>query len=141
MRDLIGKWRVAEMIVYNDDTDEIEFMKVADLLADPMCDKDMKLMGNAIYEFDNDNKIHVMTPIPEGVSKKEVDEAVASGAVVLTKDGLISLSTMEWKMENGKPYFNTETEAEFLGETISPWVEIKEVGDLIELATYRLARI
>ncbi len=45
-----------------------------------------------------------------------------------------------YKTENGKVYFNTGIKAEALGETISPWDEVKEEDGMLRLFTYRLVR-
>lgn len=138
MKDLIGKWRVAEILTYDDATSGLVWVKVEDLLAKPDLGEDFTLAAKSILEFDKD-KIYLLSPISEGVTKEEIDEALASGELVL-RDGMMCPESFEWKIENGKPYINSHAEGEVLGEKVSPWVEIKEAGDMIELMTFRVVK-
>ena len=45
-----------------------------------------------------------------------------------------------WKEENGKFYHDSGIHGEVLGEEVSPWMEITETDDGIELMLYRLVR-
>ncbi len=139
MRDFIGKWRVAEMLWYNDKKEDFEWLKVEDFLAKPNIDDDYAIAAKTIMEFDN-SKIYMLVPIPEGVSQEEIDEAVKSGEIQL-KDGMMYAECYDWKIENDKAYFDTQEEGEVMGEKVSPWHEIEEVGDMIELMTFRFTKI
>ncbi len=139
MKDFIGKWRVAEMLWYNDKKEDFEWLHVEDFLSKPDIDTEYVHAAKTIVEFD-ESKIYLLVPIPEGVTQEEIDEAVKSGEIQL-KDGLMFAECYDWKIENGKAYFDTQEEAEVLGEIVSPWHEIEEVGDMIELQTFRLEKI
>ena len=139
MKDFIGKWRVAEILTYDDETSGLVWVKVEDLLAKPDLSDDFALAAKGILEFDND-RIYLLSPLPEGVTKEEIDEAVASGELIL-KDGMMCPESFEWKIENDKAYINSHAEGEVLGEKVSPWVEIKEIGDMIEIMTFRVVKI
>ena len=138
MKDFIGTWRVAEVMTFNEETSSMGWTKSEVLLANPDLDKEYKMMAQAKAEFDKE-QIHMLSPIPEGVSQEEIYEAVASGELVL-KDGLMNLESFDWKIEDGKAYFNSHAEGEAFGEKLSPWVEIKEIGDMIELMTFHLIK-
>ena len=139
MRDFIGKWRVVEMMWYNDQKEDFEWLKVDDFLAKPDIDDDYVIAAKTIMEFD-DSKIYMLVPIPEEISKEEIDEAVKEGEIHL-RDGMMYVECYDWKIENGKAYFDTQEEGEVMGEKVSPWHEIEEVGDMVELQTFRFAKI
>ena len=139
MRDFIGKWRVAEMLWYNEKKEDFEWLKIDDFMALPDLDKEYAQAAQAIMEFD-DNKIYMLVPIPEDVTQEEIDEAVKSGELEL-RNGMMYAECFDWKIENGKAYFDSQEEAEVLGEKISPWHEIEEVGDMIEFMTYRFTKM
>ena len=139
MRDFIGKWRVAQMLWYNDKKEDFEWLKVDEFLAKPDIDKEYFTAAKSIMEFDND-KIYLLAPIPEGVTQEEIDEAVKEGELQL-KDGMMYAECYDWKIENGKAYFDTQEEGEVLDEQVSPWHEIEEIGDMIEIMTFRFVKI
>lgn len=139
MRDFIGKWHVAEMLWFNDKKEDFEWLKIEDFMALPDLDKDYAEAAKTIMEFDN-SKIYMLAPIPEGTPQEEIDEAVKSGEIQL-RDGMVFAECYDWKIENGKAYFDSHEEAEVLGEKISPWHEIEEVGDMLEFMTFRFAKI
>lgn len=139
MKDYIGKWRVAEIMTYDEETSGLVWAKIEDLLAKPDIDEELAHATKSIVEFDKDT-IYLLSPIPEGVSKEEIDEALASGELTL-RDGMICPESFEWKIEDGKAYIDSHAEGEVLGEKVSPWVEIKEVGDMIEIMTFRVVRV
>ena len=66
--------------------------------------------------------------------------AQANGEEVTLRDGMVVISTNSWKTEDGKNYYNTGIQGEVLGEEVSPWQEIVEVGDMIEFSMVRYAR-
>ena len=139
MRDFIGRWRVAEMLWFNDKKEDFEWLKIEDFMALPDLDKDYAEAAKTIMEFDN-SKIYMLAPIPEGVTQEEIDEALKSGELQM-KDGMMYAECFDWKIENGKAYFDSQEEAEVLGEKLSPWHEIEEVGDMLEFMTFRFAKM
>ena len=139
MRDFIGKWRVAQMLWYNEKKEDFEWLSVEDFLAKPDIDPDYIHASKTLMEFD-ESKINMLVPIPEGATQEEIDEAVKSGEIQL-KDGMMFAECYDWKIEDGKAYFDTQEEGEVLDEQVSPWREIEEIGDMIEIMTFRFVKI
>lgn len=141
MMNLVGKWRIAEMLNFNVEKGCMEWAKVEDLLSRDDADKDMFLMGRMQVVFAEDGTITLLTPIPDGASQEEVDAAVKSGEITL-KDGMLFMGENHWKVEDGKNMADTGLEGEVLGEKVGPWEELKEVGDgMLQMALYHIARM
>ena len=141
MVNLIGKWRVAQLMDFNSETERFEWTNVEVLLSRDDADKDTILMGNTQVVFAEDGTITLLTPIPKGATQEEVDEAVKSGRITL-KDGMMLVGENHWKVEDGKNMADTALEGEVMGEKVGPWEELKEVeGGMIEMSLYRIARI
>ena len=114
-------------------------MKVEDAKNNPDVDDDVKNLMNSVFEFDTDHKMSIMIPVPED-AKQEVEEAVAAGEVFM-KDGMVVMEQFDWKIEDGKPYYDSQAEGEVLGEKVSPWVELKETADGYEIMSFRIVRV
>lgn len=141
MIDLVGKWKVAEMMHFDEENGTFDWAKAEDILAKDDLDKDTRFMASMVVVFGEDGTITMLTPLPEGVSQEEVDAAVKAGKVEL-RDGLMFMGEQHWKVEDGKIMTDTEPEAEIMGEKVGPWIELKELGDgRIELMLFRLARM
>lgn len=141
MMNLVGKWRIAEMLNFNVEKGCMEWAKVEDLLSRDDADKDMFLMGRMQVVFAEDGTITLLTPIPDGASQEEVDAAVKSGEITL-KDGMLFMGENHWKVEDGKNMADTGLEGEVLGEKVGPWEELKDVGDgMLQMALYHIARM
>ena len=141
MVNLIGKWRVAQMLDFNSKTERFEWTNVEVLLSRDDADKDTILIGTMQIVFAEDGTITLLTPIPKGVSQEEVDAAVKSGRITL-KDGMMLMGENHWKVEDGKNMADTGLEGELMGEKVGPWEELKEVGDgMLQMMLYHIARI
>lgn len=141
MTNIVGKWRVAEMMSFNEEKECMEWTKVEDLLSRDDADKDTFLMGKMQMMFAEDGTITMLTPIPEGASQEEVDAAVKSGQITL-KDGMMLMGENHWKVEDGKNMADTGLEGEVMDEKVGPWEELKEVdGGMIEMSLFRIARM
>ena len=139
MKDLIGKWKIDEILMFDEQASDMAWVKVADALKKPDLDEDYKRMVNAIIEFTTNNKMEMLFPIPDDLPKEELDEALASGEVSM-KDDMILAESFDWKIENGKPYYDSKAEGEVLGEKVNPWVELKETPDGYEIMTFRIVK-
>ena len=64
MKDLIGKWKIDEILMFDEQASDMAWVKVADALKNPDLDEDYKRMVNAIIEFTTDNKMEMLFPIP-----------------------------------------------------------------------------
>ena len=72
--------------------------------------------------------------------QEEIDRAAAAGQVQLFDNRTMIVDQKAWKEENGKFYHDSGIHGEVLGEEVSPWMEITETDDGIELMLYRLVR-
>lgn len=141
MINLIGKWKVAEMVDFDGETGTIKWAKVEDILAKDDVDKDTRFMANTVAVFGEDGTITMLTPLPEGVSQAEVDAAVKAGQLEL-RDGMMFMGEQHWKVEDGKNMSDMGLEGEVLGEKVGPWEEIKEIDEnTIEMTFYRFRKI
>lgn len=140
MKDLIGKWMVAEVMQFNDKKCKVEWVSVETIMVKEDVDKDMIMLLKTQVVFQEDGAIDFFCPLPEGVSQAEVDAAIAAGKLKL-KDGMMVMDQKHWKEEDGKILTDTGAEGEVLGEKVGPWAELKEVdGGLIEMMMYRLRK-
>ena len=138
--NLIGKWQIAETLQFNEEKSCFDWTKVSDILSQEDVDKDMIMLLNAVVVFESDGNLTFMSPLPEGVTQEEIDEAVAAGEIQL-RDGKMITQQNHWKTENGKNLADTGAEGEVLGEKVGPWEEIREVDDnTIELMMFRLRK-
>lgn len=141
MINLIGKWRIAQTLQFDDASNEMKWTKVEDILAGEDVDRDMITMLNSIVEFGEDGRMLMLAPLPDGVSQEEIDDAVAKGHIKL-KDGRMYFEEKHWKTEDGVNYTDTMPEGEVLGEKVGPWEKVTEFENgTVVLLTYRLERI
>lgn len=140
MKNLLGKWVVAETMQFNDETCKVEWVSVEKILAKEDQDKDTIMLLKTIVVFQEDGLIDFLCPLPEGVSQAEIDAALAAGKLKL-QDGMMVMDQKHWKEENGKIMTDTGAEGEVFGEKVGPWEELKEVdGGMIEMMMYRLKK-
>ena len=141
MANLLGKWRVAEAMQFNDEKCQMEWTGIETILAKEDQDKETTMLLNTVVIFQEDGIIDFLCPLPEGVSQAEIDAALAAGQLKL-KDGMMQMDQKHWKVEDGKILADTGAEGEVLGEKVGPWEEVKELdGDKIEIMMYRLKKV
>lgn len=141
MKNLLGKWAVAESLQFNDEKCQMEWTPADVILAKDDLDKDMIMLMKTVVDFHDDGTIDFLCPLPEGVSQEEINAALAAGQLKL-KDGMMLLEQNHWKEEDGKIFTDTGAEGEVLGEKVGPWEELKEIeGDMIEMPMYRLKKL
>ena len=137
--NVIGTWIIKEVLKFTEDFQRV-WTDVETVLANPETDESDKRMLRSKVVFGEDGFIHMVMPIPEGISQQEVDEAVASGELKRFGDNLIEYEQYEWKEENGQTMFNTGIKGEVLGEKISPWDKIEEQDGFLRFFTYHLVK-
>ena len=140
MKNLFGKWVVAETMQFNEEKCALEWAKVEDILSKGDLDRETAMLLNTEVFFQEGGTIDFLCPLPDGVSQDEIDAALAAGQLKL-KDGMMMMDAKHWKEEDGKILTDTGARGEVLGEQVGPWVELKEVdGDKVEMMMYRLKK-
>ena len=134
--NIIGTWKVSEM----QDILKKEWRTAADIAADPEAPDYLTEGLKFSYHFTADGEMQVLCPIPAGVTKEQIDAALASGELKLFDEKTMVLETKEWKEEDGKLLFDSGEKGEILGEAVNPWKELIPVGDLLQMTTYRLKK-
>lgn len=103
----VGKW-VFHSIGMVNDSDEVVFLSAEEYLKTPMpyideSDEEAvadelkerrKMIGGQIAVCE-DGKLYMLMPLPEGVSKEEVDKAVKAGVIKLY-DGMMTDDPKAW---------------------------------------------
>ena len=84
-------------------------------------------------EFADDGSLNTLMFVPE-----EMKAEAAEHGVVVREDGYAVIESTTWKEENGKFYYDTKTEGEFLGEKVDPFAEITVTEDGCLLYEYEM---
>ena len=109
----VGKW-VFHSIGTVNDSDEAVFLGAEEYLKAPMPyidESDEEAVADELKERRNmiggqiavceDGKLYMLIPLPEGVSKEEVDKAVKAGVIKLY-DGMMTDDPKAWEERNGE---------------------------------------
>ena len=109
----VGKW-VFHSIGMVNDSDEVEFLSAEEYLKAPMPyidESDEEAVADELKERRNmiggqiavceDGKLYMLMPLPEGVSKEEVDKAVKAGVIKLY-DGMMTDDPKAWEERDGE---------------------------------------
>ncbi len=129
----VGKWKFHSIGEFGEDG--IRYMNAEEYLASPMPYIDetdaeavadeiaerKKMIGTEIRVLE-DGTLYMLMPLPEGVSKKEVDAAVAAGQISLY-DGMMCERPMRWEERDGALWFDTGIEGEVYGEKADSWAQ------------------
>lgn len=138
----VGKW-VFHSIGMVNDSDEVVFLSAEEYLKAPMPYVDesdeeavadelkerRKMIGGQIAVCE-DGKLYMLMPLPEGVSKEEVDKAVKAGAIKLY-DGMMTDDPKAWEERDGELWLE-------VGEGMSEdgWVKLSDDdGNLLFMTT------
>ena len=98
-------------------------------------DDDSKEFLKSRFLFDEDGRVKVLLPIPEGATQEQIDKAVAAGIIeVYDKDTMVG-GAYKWKAEDGKVYVDSG----FKGEE-HDWCEVTETDGMMDFLTYKLVR-
>ncbi len=132
--DVLGFWKIKKVMMLGDDNEDP--WKIAeDVLASDSLDRDMRQFLEGRFLFDEDGKVKVLVPLPEGVTQEEVDQAVAQGIVELYGDDLMVGGAYLWKAEDGKVFVDSG----FKGKE-HDWCEVTETDGMLDFLTYKLVR-
>lgn len=138
----VGKW-VFHSIGMVNDSDEVVFLSAEEYLKAPMPyidESDEEAVADELKERRNmiggqiavceDGKLYMLMPLPEGVSKEEVDKAVKAGVIKLY-DGMMTDDPKAWEERDGKLWLE-------VGEGMSEdgWVKLSDDdGNLLFMTT------
>ena len=142
----VGKW-VFHSIGMVNDSDEVEFLSAEEYLKAPMPyidESDEEAVADELKERRNmiggqiavceDGKLYMLMPLPEGVSKEEVDKAVEAGVIKLY-DGMITDDPKAWEERDGELWLE-------VGEGMSEdgWVKLSDDDGKLRFLTTRYVR-
>ena len=109
----VGKWLFHSIGMVND-SDEVVFLSAEEYLKAPMPyidESDEEAVADELKERRNmisgqiavceDGKLYMLMPLPEGVSKEEVDKAVKAGVIKLY-DGMMTDDPKAWEERDGE---------------------------------------
>ena len=138
----VGKW-VFHSIGMVNDSDEVVFLSAEEYLKAPMPyidESDEEAVADELKERRNmiggqiavceDGKLYMLMPLPEGVSKEEVDKAVKAGVIKLY-DGMMTDDPKAWEERDGELWLE-------VGEGLSEngWVKLSDDdGNLLFMTT------
>lgn len=148
--NIIGKWKLCGIETYVDGGVS-KLLTPEEYLNAPMppyikTDADVEhekqqreMMSSTLLSVDDDGLIYSLMPVPAGITKEQLDSAVAAGAFKV-KDGLMVIETFEWKEENGVLQFDSKIQGEVLGEKVSPWRQLLDEEGNINLQGMRFTK-
>ena len=138
----VGKWLFHSIGMVND-SDEVVFLSAEEYLKTPMPyidESDEEAVADELKERRNmiggqiavceDGKLYMLMPLPEGVSKEEVDKAVKAGIIKLY-DGMMTDDPKAWEERDGELWLE-------VGEGMSEdgWVKLSDDdGHLLFMTT------
>ena len=146
----IGKWIFHSIGEFGDDG--IKYMNAEEYLASPMLYIDetdeeavadelserKKMIGMEIRVLEN-GTLYMLMPLPEGVSREEVEEAVRAGEISLY-DGMMCERPMKWEERDGALWFDTGIEGEVYGEAADTWVKATDEDGYFNFMTMRFVK-
>mgnify|MGYP007084605335 FL=1 len=142
----VGKW-VFHSIGTVNDSDEVVFLSAEEYLKAPMPyidESDEEAVADELKERRNmiggqiavceDGKLYMLMPLPEGVSKEEVDKAVKAGVIKLY-DGMMTDDPKAWEERDGELWLE-------VGEGMSEdgWVKLSDDDGKLLFMTTRYVR-
>lgn len=150
--DYIGNW-VFDSIGMPDDEKGFVYLSGDEYLASPMpyidetdeeavqdeMNERKKTIGMQVKVCE-DGKLYLLMPLPEGVSREEVDKAVSAGVITLL-DGMMADRPMAWEERNGELWYNTGIEGEVFGEKADSWVKAIDRDGYFTFATTRFVKV
>ena len=138
----VGKWAFHSIGMVND-SDEVVFLSAEEYLKAPMPyidESDEEAVADELKERRNmiggqiavceDGKLYMLMPLPEGVSKEEVDKAVKAGVIKLY-DGMMTDDPKAWEERDGELWLE-------VGEGMSEdgWAKLSDDdGNLLFMTT------
>lgn len=147
----IGKW-VFHSMGSRDEDNNLVYLSAEEYLKEPMpyideTDEEAvaaeleerKMMVGMQIKICEDGKMYMLMPIPAGVTKEEVDEAVKAGEIMLM-DGMMADSPLNWEERDGDFWYDTGIEGEAFGEKTDTWVKASGENGFIVIFTTRYSK-
>lgn len=147
----LGKWILKTVTSFDEDFNQIE-LTPEEYINSPMPYVDetdeeavrdeireRKAMAGMQLKVCEGGKFYPLTPIPDGVSQKEVNEAVAKGEIKI-EDGMLATDEMNWEERDGEFWFDSKMEGETFGEPIDPWVKASNDDGTISFMTFKFMK-
>ena len=143
----VGKW-VFHSIGMVNDSDEVVFLSAEEYLKAPMPyidESDEEAVADELKERRNmiggqiavceDGKLYMLMPLPEGVSKEEVDKAVKAGVIKLY-DGMMTDDPKAWEERDGELWLE-------VGEGMSEdgWAKLSDDDGKLLFMTTRYTKV
>lgn len=143
----VGKW-VFHSIGMVNDSDEMVFLSADEYLKAPMPyidESDEEAVADELKERQQmiggqiavceDGKLYMLMPLPEGVSKEEVDKAVKAGVIKLY-DGMMTDDPKAWEERNGELWLE-------VGEGMSEdgWAKLSDDDGKLLFMTTRYTKV
>ena len=143
----VGKW-VFHSIGMVNDSDEVVFLSAEEYLKAPMPyidESDEEAVADELKERRSmisgqiavceDGKLYMLMPLPEGVSKEEVDKAVKAGVIKLY-DGMMTDDPKAWEERNGELWLE-------VGEGMSEdgWAKLSDDDGKLLFMTTRYTKV
>ena len=149
--DYIGNW-IFDSIGVLDDEKGLIFLSGDEYLDSPMpyidetdeeavqdeMNERKKTIGMQVKVCE-DGKLYLLMPLPEGVSREEVDKAVSTGVITLL-DGMMADRPMVWEERNGELWYDTGIEGEVFEEKVDSWVKAIDKDGYFTFATTRFVK-
>ena len=142
----IGKWVFHSIGTFNEE-DEMVYLNAEEYLKAPMpyvdesdeeavadeMNERRKMIASQIAVVE-DGSLYMLMPLPEGVTKEQVDEAVKAGHIKLY-DGMMTDEPMKWEERDGALWM-------YAGEGMSEdgWVTLSEDGSFINFINSRYVK-
>ena len=127
----IGRWVFHSIGIFGDDG--LVYYNAEDFMTSPMLyieendteavadeNKERKNIIGTVVKVCDDGKLYMLMPIPEGVSKEDVDAAAAMGEIKLC-DGMLYENYIAWEDRDGELWYDTGIEGEAFGEMTESW--------------------
>ena len=142
----VGKW-VFHSIGALNENDEMVYMDAEEYLNSPMLyidESDEEAVADEMKErqrmisgqiaVSEDGKLYMLMPLPEGVSKAEVDQAVKAGVIKLY-DGMMTDDPKAWEERDGAFWLE-------VGEGMSEdgWVKLSDDDGYLTFMTTRYVK-
>ena len=143
----VGKW-VFHSIGMVNDSDEVVFLSAEEYLKAPMPyvdESDEEAVADELKERRNmiggqiavceDGKLYMLMPLPEGVSKEEVDKAVKAGVIKLY-DGMMTDDPKAWEERDGELWLEVGE-----GMSVDGWAKLSDDDGKLLFMTTRYTKV